>query len=107
VDPLWHPHEFRRLELRLAYVYQVVEYVPDKRLVMRTADGPFPMETTYEMGANRYGTRMTLGNRGTPSSFSRIVAPSCLRRCGEQNQKDLATARRGEISETPLPAIRL
>src|SRR5262249_59087360 len=33
---------------RLAYVYQVVEYVPDQRLVMRTADGPFPMETTYE-----------------------------------------------------------
>ena len=31
----------------MAYIYEVVELVPSKRLVMRTADGPFPMETTY------------------------------------------------------------
>src|SRR5688572_8790393 len=35
---------------RLAYIYEVTERVPDKRLVMRTADGPFPMETTYYLG---------------------------------------------------------
>lgn len=32
---------------RLAYTYEVVEWEPGKRLVMRTSDGPFPMETTY------------------------------------------------------------
>lgn len=32
---------------QLAYVYEIAEYVPGKMLVMRTADGPFPMETTY------------------------------------------------------------
>ena len=32
---------------RLAYTYEVSELVPGERLVMRTADGPFPMETTY------------------------------------------------------------
>src|SRR6185503_20159071 len=32
---------------RLAYTYEIVELVPDERLVMRTAEGPFSMETTY------------------------------------------------------------
>ena len=33
---------------RLAYTYEVAELVPGERLVMRTAQGPFPMETRYE-----------------------------------------------------------
>ena len=37
----------RFLGRRLAYTYEVVDLVPGERLVMRTADGPFPMETTY------------------------------------------------------------
>ena len=32
---------------RMAYTYEIVELVPDERFVMRTAEGPFPMETTY------------------------------------------------------------
>ena len=31
---------------RLAYTYEIVELVADTRLVMRTAEGPFLMETT-------------------------------------------------------------
>jgi hypothetical protein len=31
----------------LAYTYEIVEYIVDEKLVMRTSDGPFPMETSY------------------------------------------------------------
>jgi hypothetical protein len=75
---------------RLAYVYQVVEYVPHERLVMQTADGPFPMETTYAWERAATGTHMTLRNRGTPSGFSRIVAPFISAAMRRANQKDLA-----------------
>lgn len=75
---------------RLEYVYEVVEYVPDKRLVMRTSDGPFPMETTYEWQPTETGTRMMLRNRGTPSGFSGIVAPFMSAAMRRANRKDLA-----------------
>ena len=75
---------------RLEYVYEVVEYVPDKRLVMRTSDGPFTMETTYEWEPTQTGTRMVLRNRGTPSGFSRIAAPFMSAAMRRANQKDLA-----------------
>src|SRR3954471_5057500 len=32
---------------RLSYTYEVREIVPGERFVMSTAEGPFPMETTY------------------------------------------------------------
>src|SRR5690242_4600761 len=31
----------------LSYTYEIVDLEPAKRLVMRTSEGPFPMETTY------------------------------------------------------------
>ena len=37
----------RFLGRRLAYTYEVRELVPGERFVMRTAEGPFPMETSY------------------------------------------------------------
>ncbi len=60
----------------LTYTYQIVEHIPDRRLVMRTTEGPFPMETTYTWTDVGDGsTRMTLRNRGEPSGFTSIVAP--------------------------------
>ena len=76
---------------RLAYTYEVVELDPQRRLVMRTADGPFPMETTYTWEATPTGaTRMTLRNRGTPSGFSRIAAPVLEQAMKRATTKDLA-----------------
>ncbi|MDQ4110722.1 MAG: SRPBCC family protein [Actinomycetota bacterium] len=76
---------------RLAYTYEVVEWVPAERLVMRTSDGPFPMETTYTWEpAGEGGTRMTLRNRGNPSGFSRVAAPVVERAMRRATTKDLA-----------------
>ena len=76
---------------RLAYTYEVVELVPGERLVMRTADGPFPMETTYtwEPSADG-GTRMTLRNRGNPSGFAGLAAPLLAKAMRRATTKDLA-----------------
>lgn len=76
---------------RLAYTYELVELKPGERLVMRTAQGPFPMETTYEW--ERVGdalTRMRLRNRGRPSGFSQLAAPIMARAVRRANRKDLA-----------------
>jgi uncharacterized protein YndB with AHSA1/START domain len=76
---------------RLAYTYEIVELVPGERLVMRTAEGPFPMETTYtweSVGVSK--TRMTLRNRGEPSGFSKVGAPLMVAAMKRANKKDLA-----------------
>jgi hypothetical protein len=79
----------RFLGRRLAYTYEIVELAPNERLVMRTAQGPFPMETTYTFEATVGGTRMTLRNRGEPSGFSRLVAPFLASAVRRANVKDL------------------
>ena len=80
---------------RLAYTYEVVEALPDERFVMRTADGPFAMETTYSWHDEPDGaTRMTLRNRGEPAGFSRLVAPVMAPAMRRANRKDLARLKR-------------
>ena len=80
----------RFLGRRLAYTYEIVELVPGERLVMRTAQGPFPMETTYTWSpTGASSTRMTLRNRGEPAGFSRLVAPFMATAMRRANRKDL------------------
>ena len=65
---------------RLTYTYEIRELVPGERLVMSTAQGPFPMETTYTWDdAPEGATRMTLRNRGEPSGFAKVAAPVMAR----------------------------
>lgn len=76
---------------RLAYMYEFIELVPGRRLVMRTSDGPFPMETIYTWESLSSGeTRMTLRNHGVPSGFSRLAAPFMSFAMRRANTKDLA-----------------
>ena len=80
---------------RIAYTYEIVEYVPNERLVMRTAQGPFPMETTYTWEPSSDGaTRMTLRNRGEPSGFGNIAALVMGPAMRRANRKDLANLKR-------------
>ncbi|MGW4519238.1 SRPBCC family protein [Streptomyces sp. NPDC004393] len=74
----------------LTYTYEVVEYGPD-RMVMRTAQGPFPMETTYTWEpVDATHTRMTLRNRGEPVGFAKVAAPMMAAAMRRANTKDLA-----------------
>src|SRR5436190_16211343 len=75
---------------RLAHTYEVIDYLPGERLVMRTAEGPFPMETTYTWESAGAGTtKMTLRNRGEPRGFSRLFAPFMAGAVRRANRKDL------------------
>ena len=92
----------RFLGRRLAYTYEIAEWEPGRLLVMRTADGPFPMETTYSWApAGSASTRMTLRNRGNPSGFSRLTAPVMERAIRRATTKDLE--RLGTLLEASEP----
>jgi hypothetical protein len=81
----------RFLGRRLSYTYEVVELDLPHRLVMRTAEGPFPMETSYEWTPAGDGrTRMSLRNRGEPSGFTSVAAPMMAAAMRRANTKDLA-----------------
>jgi uncharacterized protein YndB with AHSA1/START domain len=80
---------------RLAYTYEFLEWVPGARLVMRTAQGPFPMETTYTWeAAGEHSTRMSLRNRGEPAGFSKLAMPLMAAMMRRANRKDLAQLKR-------------
>jgi uncharacterized protein YndB with AHSA1/START domain len=80
---------------RLAYTYEVREIVPDERFVMSTAEGPFPMQTTYTWRETASGgTRMALRNTGAPSGFGQLAAPVMAASMRRANRKDLANLKR-------------
>jgi uncharacterized membrane protein len=84
----------RFLGRRLSYTYEITDFSPAERLVMRTAQGPFPMETTYTWQAiDDRSTRMTLRNRGEPAGFSTLAAPLMAIAMRRANRKDLRSLR--------------
>ena len=89
---------------RLVYTYEIAELVPGTRFVMRTADGPFPMVTTYEFSDVGAGaTRMTLRNHGTPAGFAKIAARGMERAMRSANEKDVQRLK--AILEAPLAPL--
>jgi len=80
----------RFLGRTLRYTYEVRELDAGRRLAMSTAEGPFPMETTYAWEDARAGvTKMTLRNRGEPSGFAKVSAPLLARAMRRANEADL------------------
>ncbi|WP_307464274.1 SRPBCC family protein [Pseudarthrobacter oxydans] len=75
----------------LDYVYEFLELDPGTKLIMRTAQGPFPMQTTYTWAdADGSSTRMTLRNTGTPAGFSAVVNLLMVPMMRRAMRKDLA-----------------
>ena len=80
----------RFLRRTLEYTYEVRELEHGRRFVMATAEGPFPMETTYTWDDAADGaTKMTLRNRGEPSGFAAVAAPVMARAMRRENEADL------------------
>ena len=80
---------------KLAYTYEFVELIPRQKLVMRTAEGPFPMETIYTWTAiDNHTTKMTLENKGKPIGFSKLFEPFMARIMRKANTKDLLNIKR-------------
>ena len=74
---------------KLNYIYEVVR-LSDTEMVMRTADGPFPMETTYRFEKiDGNTTRMILQNRGKPLGFSKLFSPFISLMMRKANTNDL------------------
>jgi uncharacterized membrane protein len=76
---------------KLDYTYEVIYWAPEQRFVMCTAQGPFPMETTYSWADRPDGsTRMRLRNRGLPRGFSALMKPFMAAAIKRATRKDLS-----------------
>lgn len=74
----------------LSYTYEVARFSENEELVMATAQGPFPMRTTYRFEAvGPTTTRVHLRNDGEPAGFSKLVAPLMETMMRRANMADL------------------
>jgi hypothetical protein len=86
---------------KLAYTYEFTELIPQQKLVMQTAEGPFPMETTYTWTAiDDKTTIMTLRNKGNPTGFSKLFTPFIAIMMRKANINDLNNIKK-IIESTP------
>ena len=77
---------------RIDYVMQVVELVPESKLVMQTLQGPFPMTVHYEFEDDGSGTRVRVRvrNEGGSGVIASLFSPLMGWMVNRQVKKDLA-----------------
>lgn len=77
------------------YTYEVVDFVPNKVMSMRTSDGPFLMETSYFWTKiDPSTTKMEIQNQGIPTGFSSLFAPMMTMMMKRAMKKDLKKIKR-------------
>jgi uncharacterized membrane protein len=76
---------------KFEFTYEIVEFTPGEKLMMRSIEGPFPMETVYSFEETRDGhTRMTMRNHGEPAGVSKLMTPMIVTTMRHAGEKDLA-----------------
>ncbi len=65
----------RFLGRRIEYVNEVVEYEPERRLVMRSVKAPFPMTVVYEFEDAEDGTLARIRVDGEPGRLYAVAGP--------------------------------
>ena len=92
----------RFLGRALNYTYEIREIQLGRRFVMGTAQGPFPMETTYTWEDAADGaTRMTLRNRGEPSGFAAVTAAVMIRAMRKPTTRTCVDSKRSSNADQP------
>ncbi len=80
----------RLLGQKVIHVYEVVEFVPSERLIMRTKNGAFPMLYAYSWSpAELGGTRMTLRSCSFPKGAINWLSPLVTVAVAHSNRKYL------------------
>ena len=76
---------------KLDFTYEIVEFVPGEKLVMRSVEGPFQMETIYGFEETRDGqTRMTMRNQCELSGAQKLMAPMISTALRIATERDLS-----------------
>ena len=80
---------------RIVYVLGVDEHEPERRIVMETVRGPFPMRVTYAFEDDNGGTRARLRVEGETGGFyGRLADPIMGAQVRRSLAKDLANLKR-------------
>ncbi len=91
----------RFLGRKIESTFEVVEHVPNKKVVQR-AEKPFPFTLTNVFEAAGEGTRVTGAFEGEPGGFFKLGEPILARIAKKQMQAQLDTAK--ELLEARTPA---
>jgi uncharacterized membrane protein len=79
---------------RIEYVMDVIDHEPGRRIVLKTVEGPFPMEVTYAFEDRDPGTRVFIRVAGDPGGFYRLAAPLIARGVKKNVGRDLRTLKK-------------